>query len=326
MSTVLLTPGTVVAWDMVRIRLRVLGVLILAGAAVGAGHQAPPLEKARKLARSHRYAEVLQLLEPFAGRKDLPSGQRFEVLAEVGRARFNLGRYPGAYRAFSQALKIQPQSAEVGVYLEASAWLTGRRGEARAIFDALLKSGARDLYLAVTLPGEQSFLANPEVWAILSRYQRDLVVDLRHGVALGAKLGSSRDAVMAVLPGSPPAEGRELVLRAGPRVLWALRFNEEGEFEEVLLDAENLLRYTPYRLRFACGLDWRMTPGAVAKVLGPPEKDRPGDDGGRVLTWRFGTVDASLEFGPPRKPRPPVFPPNSDVLRILRLVRVTSAS
>ncbi len=305
--------------------LRALVLATLVVAVAGAGER-PPLEEARRLALSHRYGEVLELLEPFVGRDDLSSAERFEVLAEVGRARFHLSRYPGAYGAFAEALRIQPQSAEAAVYLEASAWLTGRRRQALSILEALLASGARDLYLAVTLPGERSFLADPEVWAILDRHGRFLAVDLRRGVALGAALGSTREAVMAVLPGSPPAEGQELVLRAGPRILWALRFDPRGELAEVLLDAENLLRYTPYRLRFACGLDWRMTPGAAVQVLGRPLKDQRPAEGRRVLTWQFGEVHASLEFGPPAEPRPPVFPEGSEVLRILRLARVTSAS
>ncbi len=299
-------------------------VLIVVAATAAAG--GPPLEEAHRLARSHRYAEVLDLLEPFAGREDLAPAQRFEVLAEVGRARFHLGRYQGAYRAFTGALEIQPQSAEAAVYLEASAWLTGRRRQALGVLEALLATGARDLYLAVTLPGERSFLADPEVWTVLERHERALALDLRRGVALGAALGSARKKVMAVLPGSPPSGGRTLVLRAGPRVLWALRFDEGDRLQEVLLDAGNLLRYTPYRLQFACGLDWRMTPTAAVQVLGPPAREEPAGKDGRVLTWEFGTVRATLQFGPPRAPRPPVFPEGSQVLRMLRLVRVSPVS
>lgn len=296
-----------------------MGALMVAGVCVG--QAAPDLARSREAAAAHRYQEVLDILEPAAEDQGLDPETRFEVLAEVGRARFHLGRYERAYSAFAAAMELQPGSVEAALYFEASAWLTGRHREALGVLEALLSSGARDLYLAVTLPGEKQFLSDPEVWEVLQRHERPLAVDLKAGVVLGAKLGLNKDTVLAVLPGSPPDSGKELAVRVGPHVLWALRFGSDDRLEEVLVDAENLLRYTPYRLHFASGLDWRMTPDAARGILGTPVRESTSEDGSRVLTWRHEGVQSSLEFGPPRDPRPAVMPEGTKMLRFFRVVR-----
>jgi len=278
------------------------------------------LDRAAELARTHDYPEVLALLEPELEREDLATSERFEVLSQVGRARFHLGRYNEAYRALAAAVRLQPRSVEAALYLEGAAWATGRHGQALSILDALLSSGASDLFLAITLPGERGFLADPSVWEVLARHERPLVVDVRRGLALGAPLGGDRETVLAVLPGAPPETGREIILRAGPKVVWALRFDDSGRLEEVVIDCQNLLRYTPYRLAFACSLDWRTTPDAVRTVLGEPVSDRNEADGGRVLSWELGRVRTGMEFGPPSEPRPAVIPEGSVMLRLLRMV------
>ncbi len=315
-----LREAAVVAWVMrSSTALMTICALMVVGVCVGQGGQ--DLARAREAAAAHRYQEALDILEPAAEDETLDPGTRFEVLAEVGRARFHLGRYKGAYNAFAAAMKLQPGSVEAALYFEASAWLTGRHREALGVFEALLTSGARDLYLAVTLPGEKQFLSDPEVWEVLQRHERPLAVDLKAGVALGAKLGQKKDVVLAVLPGSPPDSGRELAVRVGPHVLWALRFGSDDRLEEVLVDAENLLRYTPYRLHFASGLDWRMTSETARKILGDPVRESTLDDGSRVLTWTHEGVQSSLEFGPPRDPRPVVMPEGTWMLRFFRMVR-----
>ncbi len=297
-------------------------VLLLATAALAETGIRDTLDRAQELSRAHRYAQVITLLEPVAARKDLPDPDRFEALSEIGRAQFHLGRYREAYHTLAKALRLQPRSAEAALYFEAAAWATGRRKQALSVFETLLASGASDLYLAVTLPGARAFLADPAVWDVLERHERPLVVDVRHGIALGAPLGETKDAVLAVLPGSPPETGKGLVLHAGPKVVWAIRFGESGRFSEIVIDCQNLLRYTPYRLQFASSLDWRMTPEAARIVLGKPVSDETVADGGRVLTWKFGPFQTSMEFGSPEAPRPAVIPADSIMLRMLRMVRI----
>jgi len=313
-------------WYGEDVRHALAGVLAVAVAASLAVAQEMPdgaLERARRAAREHRYGQVLALLEPLRGRSDLAPGTAFAVAAELGRAYYHLGRYALAYGQLRRALELEPRSPEVGLYLEACAWLTGRREEALELFEALVASGARDLYLAVALPGERQFLADPRPWEIVARHARDLPVDLERGRALGVVLGMPAEEAARTVPGWPAAAGPEVAARAGPHVVWAFRL-AEGRVAEIAIQVENALRYTPYRLRLACGLDWRATPEALERLLGPPRARAPGEAGSVRELWRFGRVEAGLEFGPPRQPAPPGIAPGSRLLRVIRLRRIAA--
>ncbi len=128
------------------------------------------LERAREAALQHRYNEVIELLTPFNA-NDEPE-IRYITAAEIGRAYFHLGRYREAHRAFREAVRLHPERAETAMYLEATAYLVGEPEQAYAILSEILKSGARDLYLAVTLPGERRFLADPRVHEIIEEFFR----------------------------------------------------------------------------------------------------------------------------------------------------------
>ena len=141
------------------------------------------LEAARETARHHRYEETIEILIHFSSSDDPEI--RYVAAAEIGRAYFHLGRYEPANRAFKEAVSIHPDRPETAIYLEATSYLTGDSKQAYLIFEELLRSGARDLYLAVTLPGARRFLAEPEVQAILWRYAVPLEVDVREAALMG---------------------------------------------------------------------------------------------------------------------------------------------
>jgi len=298
------------------------GMLLVASAVLAQGDVDTTLRRASALARDHRYDTVVELLEPLGAVAKLNTAQRFELHGELGRALFHLGRYPEAYRNLQAALKIQPRRMEIGVYLEAAAWATGRREEALQIFDAILASGARDLYLPVTLPGERSFLANAEVWEILARHRRPLPVDLEAGSLGGVALGDSRSHVVEVFH-LPASLGREPVIRAraGPEVLWFLHFDPADRLDDIVVDVQHVLRYTPYDLRSASGLDWKSTPAQAMVELGPPAATTSGPDGTLILDWHFPKAMASLEFGKPPQPLPPSLKGQAATLLRMRLHR-----
>lgn len=176
------------------------------------------LAQARETAQRHRYEETIEILLPFSSSDDPEI--RYIAAAEIGRAYFHLGRYEPANRAFREAVALHPERVETAIYLEASSYLTGDSKQAFLIFEELLRGGARDLYLAVTLPGTRRFLAEPEVQAILARHAVPLEVDVREAVSMGVRLGDSHDAVVKRLgaPADGPSTGA-LTGEAGPAVI-----------------------------------------------------------------------------------------------------------
>jgi tetratricopeptide (TPR) repeat protein len=276
------------------------------------------LAQARETAQRHRYEETIQLLLPFSSSDDPEI--RYIAAAEIGRAYFHLARYEPANRAFREAVALHPERAETAIYLEASSYLTGDSKQAFLIFEELLRSGAHDLYLAVTLPGTRRFLAEPEVQAILARYAVPLEVDVREAVTMGVRLGESHDAVVKSLgaPADGPSAGA-LTGEAGPAVIWAYDFDDQQKLSGVSLFAGNLLEYTPYRLGFASGIDWTATPAAAIAAWGLPSSIRPGDDDNLTITWGFETHHLTVLFGAPGAVRPLDFPEGAAMIRMVRL-------
>lgn len=298
------------------------GAVLAAGVVMGQGGVGPTLQRAAELARSHRYAEVIKFLEPLEAVAELDTPEQFELDAELGRALFHMGRYPEAYRHLAAALAIQPRRMEIGVYLEAAAWATGRRNEALKIFDGILASGARDLYLPVTLPGERSFLADPRVWQILDRHRQSLALDLATGSLGPATLGDSRSRVVAAFHLPPNLASKPVITaRAGPAVLWILRFDERQRLDDILIDVQHVARYSPYRLEGPSGLGARWTPAQAMVRLGSPTSSESGPDGTIILRWRSDTAVAVLEFGTPPAPPSPGISPGAASLLMVRLRR-----
>ncbi len=275
------------------------------------------LSRARETALHHRFDETIEILLPFAASDDPEI--RYITAAEIGRAYFHLGRYEPANRAFREAVAIHPEQPETAIYLEASSYLTGDTKQAYLIFGELLRSGARDLYLAVTLPGSRRFLAEPEVQALLARYAVPLEVDARAATAMGVALGDSHDAVIKHLAAAADPSARALTAEAGPAVIWAFAFDDFQRLSEVVLYAGNLLEYTPYRMRFAVGIDWTATPAAAIAAWGPPSSMLSGDDRSISMTWDFETHKMTIGFGDPGAARPPDHPQGAAMIRILRL-------
>jgi len=276
------------------------------------------LNRAEELARSHRYQEVVDLLEPYS-EVAANAEARYALSAELGRAHFHLGRYREAHEAFRRSAALHPERVETGLYLEATSFITGNREQALAIFREILRSGARDLYLAVTLPGERAFLQDPEVWRLLEANRQPASLDLEQGRFLGVELGQTRASVVAALgvpEGSPTGV---LSAHAGPKLLWALSFDDEGRLTEILVHGEHVLKYSAYRLDFGTRLDWRASPEVAAAVLGPPVTDRVDRGGDRVLTWTTSAVRVELAFGPPEAPRPAPLADGVDLLRLITL-------
>jgi hypothetical protein len=278
------------------------------------------LDRCPELVAQHRFAEVASLLSPFEG-AELPPELGFAVAVELGRARFHTGDYAGADRSFRAAVRVHPEQVEPALYLQATSYLLGREEQAFAIFRAILASGAHDLHLAVSLPGESRFLAEPEVWRALAAAARPLPVGVRTGTAFGVALGEPRATVVAALgAGADTADAPAITSHAGPHSLWALAFAADGRLAEVVVDAENVVRYTPLRLALDGGLDWRSSPASCVAVLGPPADERPTADG-RQLSWRGDGHTATLAFGPSRQPAPPGLEDPAAMLKLVRLVR-----
>ena len=165
-----------------------LGLFLAQPAA--AQHLETALEEARIAAKNHQYDKVVEILTPYNSVPDEES--RYITAAEIGRAYFHLGRYQESHRAFREAVRLRSDRIETAIYLQATAYLMGEREQAVAILREVLKSGAEDLYLAVTLPGERRFLADPEVRALLAEFAVPVPVDLDPPGFLGATLGDGR--------------------------------------------------------------------------------------------------------------------------------------
>lgn len=295
----------------------IMSVAWLSAAVVSAQQLEPPVERARELGREHRYAEVVELLEPFLGVDD--PEDRYIVMAELGRARFHLGDYAGADALLVEAVALRPQRVETALYLEATSYLTGKSERAYAIFREIVASGATDLYLAVTLPGERRFLADPAVQSILDELKRVVEVDIETGGAFGVEIGQPQEEVERRLgaPAAPP--GSALTARAGPYLTSVYGFDEAGALAHIMLHNEHLLRYTPFRLRLSDELDWRSPPESATRALGAPISTAASEDGIVVMVWERETVRLTLEFGPPRPPAPPGLAADGPVLRVVRI-------
>lgn len=282
------------------------------------------LAEVDELVKRHRYAQVVELLEPFADRIDDPAwsaAERYAVAAELGRACFHLGDYAAAHGYLTRAVVLEPRRIETALYLQASAFLTGRRDEALAIFEEVVRSGAPDLYLAVTLPGERRFLADPEVWSLIDRHARPITMSLREGGFESIRPGQPRKAVEDALGvRSPDPVSTTLTARAGPEVIWAFRFSDAGALEEIAVRAESVLRYTPYRLHFDNELDWRLRPEQAITLLGPAASTTTAE-GSLSLGWDLPGCSLSLAFGRPTGPVPPALGSDQMVLQLVRIRR-----
>ncbi len=278
------------------------------------------LQRARSAAEAHRYQEAIEILTPFNSAED--PDRRYITAAEIGRAYFHMGQYKPADSAFRQAVRLHPEYVETAVYLEATSFLLGNRGQALLILEELLASGAIDLYLAVTLPGERAFLADPEVQSVINRHARALDLDPLAGTFNGIALGDSRaDVVAALSAHSPDPSKPTLSASAGPAVIWAFQFDGADRLAEVILQTDNLSRYTPYRLRIGDGLDWRATPAAAVAALGPPRTMKPADDGSMAASWDYPNHRLTLFFATPREPRPDGVPEGAAMIRAAQIGR-----
>lgn len=283
------------------------------------------LERAREAGLQHRYQKVIEILTPFNAIEDTET--RYITAAEIGRAYFHLGRYDEAHQAFRQAVQLRPQRVETAIYLEATSYLVGDTEQAYSILREILKSGARDLYLAVTLPGEKQFLADPKVHEITDQFAVPLEIDIEGGRVHGVGLGDSREAAVTKLEArSSDPNSNTLTASAGPALIWAFVFDDQHGLEKIIVQADHLFRYTPYRLRFEHGLDWRLTPAAALVAWGPPVRTEPSGDDGMLVSWQFGTHRADLHFGRPRDPRPPGIAAGVAVVRSVHLSRQSGVS
>jgi tetratricopeptide (TPR) repeat protein len=275
------------------------------------------LAHARELVGQHRYQEIIELLSPFEDLEDPEA--RYVVAAEIGRAHFHLGDYAAADEAFRTAVSLRPQRVESALYLEATSYLTGNREQAYAILREILRGNPTDLYLAVSLPGERLFLADPAVWAILEDHAEPLPMDLDRGAVLGVEIGQPQTEVEQRLGTGPTPHGSALTARAGPYLIWAFGFDDARGLAQIMLHNEHLIRYTPYRLELVGDLDWRATPEVSTRALGAPASTATGDGGFVVMVWDRDELRLTMEFAPPRAPAPPGFDPEKPALRVLRL-------
>lgn len=275
---------------------------------------------AQQLAGRHRYTDVIELL---AGLDDAPVDPevRYIIAAELGRAYFHLGRYPEAHEQFRQAVMIHPDRAETALYLQASAYLTGDREQALLILREILRSGARDLYLAVTLPGERRFLSEADVWSLFEANAVPINLDLTEGTVFGLALGDPRSKVAATLGSSPStAEGSALTAQAGPHVVWGFAFDDRDRLCEVVIHVENLVKYTPYRLGIGAS-DWRTSPAEITALVGPTSGSFADDEHVLVMSWDRPGFTVSAAYGHPRPPRPPGLAAGVAMLKVIRIKR-----
>jgi tetratricopeptide (TPR) repeat protein len=283
------------------------------------------LERARQAGLQHHYQMVIEILTPFNAIDDAEA--RYITAAEIGRAYFHLGRYHEAHQAFRQAVRLRPERPETAIYLEATSYLVGDTEQAYTILREILKSGARDLYLAVTLPGEKRFLADPKVHEITEQFAVPLEIDVESGRVHGVGLGESRAiAIEKLEASSSDPNSSALTASAGPAVIWAFVFDDQHNLEKIIVQAEHVFRYTPYRLRFDQGLDWKLTPAAAIAAWGPPVRTEPSGDDGMAVSWQFESHRLDLHFGKPRRPRPPGIADGVAFLRTIQLTRQSAVS
>jgi len=306
----------------------IVTVMVVATAAGDRPASAPQdfqskLDTVRELAQHHRYGDVIRLIEPLVATAENPEAQ-YILFAELGRANFHLGEYRAADRALRQAVLIHPERIETALYLQATSYILGDRKQALSILREVVRSGATDLYLAVTLPGERSFLADPEVWEILESASIPMRLDPEEGSIHGIRLGDGRADVARILRApSRAAAAPTLTARAGPYLVWSCSFTVDDRLSELVLETENLVKYTPFRLHIGDG-DWRISPADALLALGPPD-DSVTDEANKLsLVWRLRDTELTMTFGRPRPPRPPVIDDAVAMLLAVRLARIDS--
>jgi len=287
---------------------------------------AQALDQVHELVEQHRYQDIVAKLEPFLpqvdGELEDPEAA-YALLAELGRAQFHMGRYARADELLRRAVALYPQRVETALYLQATAWLTGDKRLALQIFREVLKSGATDLYLAVTLSGEREFVADDAVRKLLDEHVSRLVLDLERGVFQGLPLGCDRREVEVVMgaAGSAP-ETSVLSASAGPLPIWAFRFSSQDSLEELTLFVEHLVRFTPYRLELDQHHDWRMGPTEALLWLGTPRDVASLDDGAGVrMSWNRTGYRLVVEFTAPYFPAPDRRDPHALMMRTITLSR-----
>ena len=299
------------------LRTIILVILLISSGVGSAQDLHESLERCRDLLEQHRYSEIVDLLKPFDDLADVES--RYAVAAEIGRAHFHLGDYDAANTALREAVRLRPQRVETALYLQASSYLVGDREQAYAIFSEIIRSGATDLWLAVSLPGERRFLADPRIWSILDELSTPLDTDIDRGAVLGVEMGQPRAVVEQRLGAGPTDRGSALTARAGSLLTWVFGFDDGETLSQIMLHNEHLYRYTPYRLQLTGELDWRTTPAAATRVLGAPGSTTATEDGLVIMAWDRGATRCTLEFAPPRSPAPPGFDPDEPALRVVRI-------
>jgi len=309
---------------MTRLVVALVAIVMAAGPSV-AGADSPDelIRQAQELGGHHRFQEAVELLLPLED--TIPDREvQYIVAAELGRSFFHLGRYNEAHERFRRAVSMHPEHVETALYLQATAYLLGDRDQALLIFREILKSGAHDLYLAVTLPGERKFLSDPEVWALVEQYAVPIGLDLETGSVFEVSLGQSRQEVETAFgANSGSSGGRALTAQAGPHLVWGFAFDDDGGLSEVVLQVENLVKYTPYRLGFG-GSDWRASPAELGALLGPPTATSTDSDHVLVMSWTRPEFTIAAAFGHPRPPRPPSIADGVAMLRMIRIRRHTA--
>ncbi len=296
-------------------------VLLLGLGLTALSAQAPPsnpvqtLERARSLAATHRFSEALAALEPLIS-DDLSDEVSWEIAAEAGRAAFHQGKYARANEILRRVVQARPVVIEPVLYLEATSYVLGDHTQAFSIFEAVLQGKAEDLYLAVTLPGENRFLAEPEVQRLLQQYSQPLVIRPASGEVKGIRLGQSRPVIAHGQGVESSDGGSSLVARAGPLVTWALSFDKDDQLVEVVLNADHLRRYTPFSLDLSKGISWTSTPLDCIGSLGPPDATSATADGALIMTWHFPEAWLDLVFS-----RPKTGDDGAAVLEIVRMYR-----
>ena len=293
-------------------------VLLTTSAAAPADLHAA-IAAARKAASAQRYSDVITILEPYTEPLPAADDDRFNVAAEFGRALFHLAQYDLAYDWILRAAALQPHNIEVGIYRQASAFITGRHEEAFALFEQVLRSGAQDLWLPISLSGTTQFLEQERTQQLLQQYARLLPIDLRRGRIAGAALGMARTDVKAALGALTADDGRFLLARAGPVMLWSLEFDQSDRLVGAVVNVAGMLRFSSLRPSFEQGLDWRATPGALTSTLGPPIRQDDDQNGQLSLEWQRDTISLLITFAPATQPTPPGVGSHSQLIQSVRL-------
>lgn len=283
----------------------VVFVAILCGLGLPAwSEEAPPasaeeiLEQARSMAAANRYSEALATLEPLI-HDDLSDEISWEIAAEAGRAAFHQGKYRRANEILRRVVHARPIVVEPALYLEATSYVLGDHRQAFEIFEAVLQSQGQDLYLAVTLPGEKRFLAEPEIQRLLLRYAQPLVIRPESASIQGIRLGQARPQIAQRQGIETSGGGSSLIARAGPLMTWVLSFDDQEQLVEFVLDTGHLDRYTPFTLDLSEGLSWTSSPIDCIGSLGPPQRTSATSDGTLILTWDYPEASLDLVFSRP---------------------------